>query len=786
MMTKAHYVGISRQVLVLACVCALAACGGGSGPTTGIPPVTPTPSPIPSPTPTPTPAPTPGFDQQPVPSQFNTVEFRQSDGPSFHNAHSAWQQGYTGDGVTIAVIDSGIDTDSPEFAGRLSGLSTDLYASRNSLDGIDDHGTNVALVAAAARDNTGMLGIAWDSTILAIRADEPGSCTAGGPTSSADTCTFLDADIARGVDYAVSNGAKVINISLGGEGGASPELQQSIANATSAGVLVVVAAGNDGFAQLNDYGKQVLANGNGALIIVGSVDENYQISDFSNRAGTDTQFYLAARGESICCVHEDGSIYVDNEGFVYLFSGTSFATPQVAGAAALLAQAFPNLTGKDIAEILLRTAFDAGDMGADAVYGRGILDIYRAFQPLGTTTLAGSANAVTLSALSGTASSAMGDALTRASLPTVITDEFGRAYDRDLAAGLSGAQLRNPLHDALAGERRYLSASSDRASVAFSVDGRGNVGALHLQPGEAEQARVLAARVALQLSPQTQFGFAYAQGSDGLVAQLQGQDRPAFMVAGSSGGDAGLFMGSDVSLAVRQELGGWGLTVSAQSGETYAGVVEQRVAALRGYRARQDVASVGVALDRRFGSLDTALGLTWMSENRTMLGAHFQEGLGLAGADSLFVDMSAGWDFGRDWRLGASLRQGWTRARSGEFVTSGSQLTTRGFAIDLQRRNFLMQGDALALRISQPLRVESGELGLLLPSAWDYSTLTATYERQVLSLSPSGREIDAELAWHGTLLGGQSSLSLFWRKDPGHYAEAPDDAGVALRWSRGF
>jgi hypothetical protein len=82
--------------------------------------------------------------------------------------------------------------------------------------------------------------------------------------------------------------------------------------------------------------------------------------------------------------------------------------------------------------------------------------------------------------------------------------------------------------------------------------------------------------------------------------------------------------------------------------------------------------------------------------------------------------------------------------------------------------------------------VESGELGLLLPSAWDYDTLTASYEEQVLSLAPSGREIDVELAWHGRLMGGQSALSLFWRKEPGHYVEAPDDAGVALRWSRGF
>src|SRR5690606_17520680 len=107
--------------------------------------------PTPSPgTPTPTaPQPPP---QGAVPQQFDTAEFRNSDGPDFHNAEAAWQLGYTGRGVTLAVIDDGMDLDTGEFDGRLHRDSQDVLENR-SVEGEGYHGTHVALVAAAGRNN---------------------------------------------------------------------------------------------------------------------------------------------------------------------------------------------------------------------------------------------------------------------------------------------------------------------------------------------------------------------------------------------------------------------------------------------------------------------------------------------------------------------------------------------------------------------------------------------------------------------------------------------------------
>ncbi|RIV85722.1 peptidase S8 [Aurantiacibacter zhengii] len=782
---------------MVAVLALLAACGGGGGaPIVSTPPPAPAPTPSPTPTPTPAPAPTPtptptsaSFSVVPPPAAFNTAEFRRSDGPGQHNAASAWARGFAGSGVTIAVIDTGIDPDSPEFAGRLSPASTDIYGGRE-VEGTDDHGTLVSLVAGAARNGTGVLGMAYDSTILAIRADQPGSCAGDNPEDPTTECGFTDSAIADSISYAVANQAKVINISLGGESGVSSQLRGAVRDAVAAGVLVVVAAGNDGRSELTTFAEIMGNTGNGGVIIVGSVDEQYEISDFSNRAGTNPQYYLSARGEAICCVYEDGEIFIDDEGFIYLFSGTSFAAPQVAGAAALLAQAFPNLTGTQIAEILLETAFDAGASGSDAVYGRGILDIARAFQPIGATRLAGENVAMALGDSTAVSSPAMGDAFVAASLPTLITDKYQRAFSTDLAGTLRGADIPQRLHDALGQGTRHLSAGSDAASVAFSIDASGRqlprAEMLRLQPEEAEQARVLAARVALRIAPGTQLGFAYRQSADGLVASLQGRSQPSFMIAGNPSGDTGMLVQSDSAVALRQQIGSWGLTINAQTGSTVTAAAQRRAAELRGLRAQEDLSSFGLALDRRFGALDVGLGLTWNAEDRTVLGARFHEGFGLAGSDTLFLDANVGWHVDDRWRLGAAYRQGFTRLRSAPLLADGSRLSSNGWSVDLQREGVFDSDDRLAFRLAQPLRVNSGGLNLNLPVGYDYETLAPDYAVRTLLLSPEGREVTGEMAWTGQLWGGSAAASVYLRRQPGHYAQAPDDLGAALRWSRRF
>lgn len=718
-----------------------------------------------------------------VPTAFNTAEFRRSDGPAEHNAAAAWNAGRTGQGVTIAVIDTGIDQDSPEFAGRLSPLSKDIAGSR-PLTGVDDHGTNVALVAAGARNGTGVVGIAYDSTVMALRSDSVGSCETEDPSDEDSGCKFADSTIARAIDYAAANGAKVVNISLGGEG-VSQSVLSAVSAAANRGLIIVVAAGNEGLAAPEGFAAGIDKAGGGAVIVVGSVDADGSMSSFSNKAGAQNQHYMAAFGSRICCEYRDGQLYVDGEGYSYLFSGTSFSAPQVSGAAALLAQAFPNLTGRQIADILLKSAFDVGAPGVDTVFGHGILDIARAFQPIGTTSLAGGSTAMPLGDGTGTGSAAMGDALAGASLPAIVLDEYDRAFQAELGGTLRGAVPAERLGRAVGISQRHVAFGSERTSLAFSIDEGGRLGELRLDGQQADRARVLAARVATQLAPDLRLGFAYAQSAHGLVAQLQGQERPAFLIAPDAGGDDGASTSSETAFALRKQLGSWGVTLSAERGDTVSGAAMRRASEMAGRRVEEDVASYAVALDRHFGPMDATLGLTWMAEQNTLLGARFHDAFGLSGADTQFLDAQAGWTLAPGWRLGAAYRQGRTSAREAGLVES-STLTSRAWSLDLERRGVFSAYDSLGLRLSQPLRVESGALNLRLPLGYSYETLLADYGTRSLPLAPRGRELMGEIAWRGPLLAGEGAASVFYRRDPGHYEAVPDDKGLAVRWSRKF
>ncbi|RDS78457.1 peptidase S8 [Alteriqipengyuania lutimaris] len=712
-----------------------------------------------------------------------------------------WRQGVTGSGAAIAIIDTGIDIDSPEFAGRILPASRDV-ASDRGVDAVDDHGTNVALIAAAALDGTGVVGLAYDASLIVLRADQPGSCTPDETDADLAGCSFTDRAIARGIDDAVAADARVVNLSLGGSR-PSQALLAAIDRATRAGVVVVVAAGNDG--ETDDpaidpdnpdpFATGILGRGNGAVIIVGSVDDNGQISGFSNRAGNAASGYLTARGERLCCVYDNGTLQVTEENgsrFVTLFSGTSFATPQVAGAVALLAQAFPNLTGQDIVEILLQTARDAGEGGTDATYGRGILDLIEAFSPQGTTRMPGAQDAVSLANDIAIASAPMGNALQGASLPGILLDKYDRAYLYELGSRTRMASAEPLLHGAARTGLRRVAVGSPKVALAFTLQQRGQAGGdpaiapLELTRAQGEAARVLAARVAMRIAPDTQLGFAFAEGPDGLAVQMQGRDRPAFLVSRGGADDLGFVHRDRQGVAMRRDLGPFGVTLTASRGEALTGALREASDFIGERREGYGFIRLGAVADRSLGPLDLTLGAQWLREERTVLGAYLHDSFGARGADSVFVNGTAAIDAGEGWRLGGEGRMGLTRAIAGGRIADGSRWRSLSFAFDASKRGVVEPDDRLGLRLSSPLRVTGGGLLIDMPVSYDYATRSAGFALRHLSLAPDGREVMGELAWSGRVSDGLLAASLFYRSEPGHQRLAPDDGGFILRWSRGF
>jgi hypothetical protein len=531
-----------------------------------------------------------------------------------------------------------------------------------------------------------------------------------------------------------------------------------------------------------------VANGNGLVIIATAVDDNGIITKFSNKAGAAQNAVLSALGQGICCEYRNDTIYrlVANDGTsVRVFNGTSYSAPQISGAAALLAQAFPNLTGAQIVNLLLTSARDAGAAGTDTIYGRGILDIGRAFAPAGTTSLAGTTMAVPLIGNGGTTSAAMGDAaLSPMSANAVVLDSYGRAYDINIAEGISASAARLRLAPALVDQGRSVSISHGTTDLAFSISAS-NAGSVGLSPlllsyGQQSQARILAGRVSAAIARDTRFSLGIRQAAAGQVAALQGNSGAAFLTATDARMEGGFERVPDQSFAMRHQLGRFGLIGSVEAG--HARVFERGGAALlRHTDNRYPYASVGVSLDRKIGPASFAFGANWMREDATVLGARFANFIGQNGARSLFVDGRADVTLIGSWSLGASWRQGWTNANAGASLTARSSLQSNAFSLDLSGAHVLTRGDRIAFRIAQPLRVTRGGLALNVPVAYDYATLGTTFAVRQISLAPKGQEIASELVWGVPIYSGHFSSNLFWRHEPGHFESAPDDVGIAFR-----
>lgn len=754
----------------------LSACGGsGAGVNTTPPPpaatiVTPTPTvailPAAAPAPSPTPAATNSYD---------TAEYRATVGAVSMNALAAYTKGATGAGIALGVIDTGIDLQSQEFGSRVSTASRDV-AGNASIDDEGGHGTAVAFVAAGRRNDSGSHGVAFDATLVVVRADHPGSCATAGQSGGDSGCAFGTDAIAKGVDAARTAGARVINMSLGGT--TMPQtLVDAIGRATAQGIVIVIAAGNDGSDNPDPF---TAVAGNAAarnlVIVAGSVGSTDVLSSFSDKAGSGAAHYLAAVGERVRAP--------DHNNTSFLWSGTSFAAPQISGAIALLAQAFPNLTGAQIVDLLFRTARDAGAAGVDGVYGNGVLDLTRAFQPVGTAMVAGSTLAVSLGS-NATLSAPMGDA-TVGTLGTVILDSYDRAFAIDLARTIDRTGPQRMLAGVLQSRQRNLSVAAGDTSVSLTLAARPNgdiaVQRSMLAAGQAVTARAIAGAVTQRVGADTSFGFAFSQGTGTLSAQLIGQTQPAFLVAGQ--GAFGFDSVARSAGALRQQWGGTGITAAIENGDVFARR-DAALAGLPGYR-RSGYDRASLTADRRWGGIATAMTLSTLRERDTLLGARFDTGLGAARATSWFVDMDARWSLGAGWALGGSWRRGWTDAILRAGLTGRGRLATTAFAADIGK-DHLFGRDSIGLRIAQPLRVAHGGLDYQLPTGWDYATLAVTdWTTQRLNLAPAGHEIDMEARYRVLLGSGDLQTNLFWRRDPGNIAALPDDVGGAVRYAIGF
>jgi thermitase len=256
------------------------------------------------------------------------------------NAPAAWNSS-KGDGVTVAVLDTGVDATHPDLQGQLvAGWNT--YDNNADTSPLCGHGTSVAGVVAAASNNSiGVTSIAWNATIMPMRV------------TGAD-CWASASALAGALTWAADHGARVANMSFDGVSGSST-VSSGARYMRSKGGIVFAAAGNSGSA------SSIAPNPD--MVVVSATDPNDSLRTYSNY------------GDFVDLVAPGGGIWTTTVGGGYGgFSGTSSSTPVAAGVAALVIAANPSLSSDQVENVLESSSVDLGTPGRDPYFGYGRVD----------------------------------------------------------------------------------------------------------------------------------------------------------------------------------------------------------------------------------------------------------------------------------------------------------------------------------------------------------------------------------------------------------------------------
>lgn len=687
-------------------------------------------------------------------------------------AIAAWNAGATGLGINVAVVDSGINFAQADLQGRISNLSTDVVVGRNNPtgtvgpEGQPAHGTNVAGIIASNFNGTGTIGVAYESTIVSIRTDVS-DCT-----DPEDQVCFRSSDLVRAIDYAILHRIPVVNMSLGGSGPLGTAFEAALARAVAAGIVFTISAGNEAGVDPEWPGRYATdPRFAGNIIVVGAHDSANQIASFSNRAGISRDAYISAAGAGVLTSCDSTSCW--------RISGTSFSAPAVAGALALLLDAFPNLTGRQAVDILLRTARDAGDTGTDAVYGRGLLDIAQAFQPVGTTsvaTVSGASVAVTSQRFAYTGA-ALGDALRVAEgLNTVGHDEYDRLFRVNLAESFGVAPR---------GDRARMP-ELQREQATLRVDAPFG-GQLSLTSSVTHDDSVYdPAAASASITPwlderRRQDMLVEFSAGNGLVAMWQGRNgaRSPFEL-GAGDGFASLAQVDRAWMGAVQ-LGQLTFTADAGVGDRTMPfkAAEDDVSRYSRF-AMNWQATPGANLTFAAGGLDERMG---------PLGSYVPFGSGMEmPSQTTFAGVSSRVDLGSGLWLDAEM--GWARTdMEGSFLALSEQAMSSSWKLGLttfcKQLGFGCQ--SLTWSVSQPLRVESGEFSAMLADAPLEYFDALTFSERRFSASPTGRQIDMSLgSLHALPDGSQLALRAIVTRDDRHVRSAPPAYALMGSWRATF
>ena len=706
-----------------------------------------------------------------------------------------------GAGVTIGVLDTGVDLEHPSISGNSNRKVTEVFT-EGAVDetladeGLLSHGTAVASVAAGARTDadTAHHGVAWGAD-LAVFALPLGSGDGVYRPFPVEALAFFDAEDAAlyGQIFSWRDGDRkvdILNQSLGITGltdrYSEEDLREYYSNAIATfaqadaeeKVILVWAAGNSHGDECDPSVVESCPRGalnavsasftaglparieelrGHSIAVVALNPADGRIASFSNRCGIAADFCIAAPGEQVRSAYFGNvSDAFASRDYVNL-RGTSLAAPVVSGGLALMKQLFRDqLSNTDLVARLFETADRSGFYADSAIYGRGSMDLGAATSPVGVLEVPVGAsvgeNGVRLLSTGLSPGTALGDGLQRslASREIMALDALGAPFWHRLGSFTAAAQ-----GPSMAARLRGFLAPGPAGPGFMSV---------------AADARSTSLPHHLQSLPEQLPSFPRKRESTWDGAAEGREPAPVSLHAALLEGTAEV-RGSHMSLAE----GAVKATLAGQGGLSASAFTTKGI--------RGQTPAVGAALGWRRPGSPLGLRAGWIGERETLLGSVGEGAFGTLAGDTSFVGVDAHTDLG-GWRMGANAELGIvTPAARGGLVTGVSSLATSAFVFHATRP--LAGAGTLRLSLSQPLRVESGRASLTLPSGRTKQG-AVLYSPVRADLAPSGRQMDIAGQWRRPLAEGELRLGTVLSLRPGHRKAADPEITVLAGWRLDF
>jgi len=688
-------------------------------------------------------------------------------------ASNAYARGYTGSGIKVAVMDTGIRTTHQEFSdtGKLNiATGSDYVNSDNDPTDDNGHGSHVAGIIAADKDGTGMHGVAYDAKIYAFKV-----LNASGSGSYANLGNAITGAITAGVD--------IINYSLGASDEIGVNCSSKVAcrsyygstfydkfsgaSATS-DKIQVVAAGNYSKSNPSTLAGLVTYDSDlqGRTIAVVAVGTDGAIAAYSNKCGITASYCLAAPGSSIYSADKDSnSDYLTD-------SGTSMAAPLVAGSLAILKQEFTSLNNTQLVTRLLESATNTGIYSDTSIYGYGLLNLGQATSPMGVLrTLSGSDN----------------------------LDSGSASYiDLSSTSFISSASFSNALKKSLTGKQLEVYDSFDRANFKVELNdlivSKSNISEFntinHFNRLKSKD------KPQVYLSPFGQTEATYVNGQlesnlfttyNNFLAIGYNQDTNSFLKNEKTNliANDSLFSKNYFNNPYFYNEGGSNFFMSLnnnQSGlDTFMNSNSNDLGFAMKFNNGEKLTEDGYA-----SNLEFSFGVS--AENKKFLnssssGAFATEGFSNTNFLGLKYNKTV-----QDLNFVSSIYMGQTfiNEKESSYLSGSKPIYTSSLTMGVIKDNFYDPSQKIGFVMSQPQKVEKGEINLRVPTSSNRDR-NVSYTTHNVDLKPDARQVNLDLIFEKSITEMENlKLGLTHVQNADHSTESKNQNFISAYWQKRF